>query len=149
VAFAEHEVVIQRDAMSIYNFLLDPRNLSCWRDGIRGVKLISGAAASRGAVYRPLFAGAGEPADADFALTATRPGAEIEFEVVSGPVRERGGYYLSTENDSTRVRFALRCRPAMAMLLRYPAVRRSLKAQVLELERLKSVLEPAQVQEAA
>lgn len=149
MAFAEYEVVIQRDAMSVYNFLLDPRNLPSWRPGIRGVTLISGAAGSKGAVYRPVFAGAGGPEDADFALTATRPGAEIEFEVASGPVRPHGGYYLSTEGDSTRVRFALRCRPGLAVLLRYPSIRRVLKAQVAELPRLKSVLELEHVQEAA
>ena len=142
MAFAEYEVVIQRDALSVYNFLLDPGNLPSWRDGIRGVELVSGAACSLGAVYRPLFAGAGQrPADADFELTAARPGAEIQFQVVSGPVRTHGGYYLSTEGCSTRVRFALRYRPAGAAFLAYPKVRRAMKAQVVQLERLKSVLE--------
>ncbi|KRE79210.1 SRPBCC family protein [Arthrobacter sp. Soil763] len=142
MAFAEYEVVIERDAMSIYTFLLDPRNLASWRTGIRGVKLISGAAGATGAVYRPLFAGTGGPADVDFALSTTRPGAEIEFQAIAGRMRVHGGYYLSTEGSSTRVRFALRCRPAVAALLSYPRVRRAMLAQVAELEQLKSVLEP-------
>ncbi len=142
MAFAEYEVVIQSDAMTVYSFLLDPANLPSWRPAVRGVKLISGAACAKGAVYRPLLAGAAGPADADFALTATRPGAEIEFQAVSGPARVHGGYYLSTEGCNTRVRFALRCRPAMAVLLSYPRVRRALKAQVAELEQLRGVLEP-------
>lgn len=141
MAFAEYEVVIQRDAMSIYNFLLDPRNLPCWRDGIRGVQLISGAAGSKGAVYRPISDGTGSLAVMDFELTATRPGAEIEFQAVSGPARPHGGYYLSTEGGSTRVRFALRYRAAGPVFLTLPRIRRALKAQVAQLERLKSVLE--------
>ena len=95
-----------------------------------------------GAVYRPLFAGAGGPADVDFTLSTTRPGAEIEFQAIAGRIRVHGGYYLSTEGSSTRVRFALRCRPAVAALLSYPRVRRAMMAQVAELEQLKSVLEP-------
>lgn len=141
MAFAEYEVVIQRDALSVYNFLLDPRNLMSWRDGISGVELISGAAGSMGAVYRPIFAGTGRPAAADFELTATRPGAEIQFQVIAGPARPHGGYYLSTEGGSTRVRFALRYRPPGAGVLMYPKLRRAMKAQVAQLERLKAVME--------
>jgi hypothetical protein len=50
VAFAEYEVVIKRDAMSVYKFLLDPRNRPSGRPGIGGVKLISGGAGSTGAI---------------------------------------------------------------------------------------------------
>jgi uncharacterized membrane protein len=142
VAFVEYEVVIHRDAISVYNFLLDPRNLPAWREGVRGVELISGAAGSTGAIYRPRLAGtAFGPAAADFELTATRPGAEIQFQVIVGPARPHGGYYLSSERGSTRVRFALRYRPTAVELLSYAKVRRAMKAEVAQLERLKSVLE--------
>jgi len=142
LAFAEYDVVIQRDALRVYYFLLDPGNLPAWRDGIRGVELISGAACSAGAIYRPLLAGAGfRPAAADFELTATRPGAELQFQVVVGQARPHGGYYLSTERGGTRVRFALRYRPSAAEFLSYGRLRRAMKAEVAQLERLKTVLE--------
>ena len=145
MAFAEYEVVIRRDAMSVYNFLLDPRNLPFWRNGIRGVELVSGAACSKGAIYRPRLAATGRPAAAgEFQLTATRPGAEIQFQAIAGPAQLHGGYYLSTEGSRTRVRFALRSRNAGLSLLMYPRLRREMMGQVEQLEQLKSLLEHRQ-----
>lgn len=145
MAYAENEVVIQCDSMSIYTFLVDPVNLPLWREGLSRVELVSGAAGSPGAVYRPHFADADHgPAAADFELTVTRPGAEIQFQVLNGPARPHGGYYLSTEGSSTCVRFALRCRPGRALFLPSPKIRRAIKAQVAQLERLKTVLEQQQ-----
>ncbi|MFF2029036.1 hypothetical protein [Arthrobacter sp. NPDC058192] len=145
MAQAENDVVIHRDAISIYNFLVDPVNLPLWRDGLGGVELVSGSAGSPGAVYRPHFAAAERRwAAADFELTVTRPGTEIQFQVLTGPGRPHGGYYLSTEGSSTCVRFALRCRLGAALFLVSPRVRRAMKAQVAQLERLKAVLEQQQ-----
>ncbi|MCU1566751.1 MAG: putative integral rane protein, partial [Pseudarthrobacter sp.] len=42
MAFAEHEVLIRRDAMAVYLYLLDATNLPLWRDGVRRVKLVAG-----------------------------------------------------------------------------------------------------------
>jgi len=142
VAFAEYDVVIQRGAMSVYNFLLDARNLPSWREGVRSVELASGAAGAKGAVYRQTLAGpGGRPVAADFEITEARPGAEIQYQVLMGPARPHGGYYLSTEGQSTRVRFALRCEPK-GLLVRVRSVFRCrLKAEVVQLERLKTVLE--------
>ncbi|MDQ0754937.1 SRPBCC family protein [Arthrobacter sp. B3I4] len=151
MAYAENDVVIQRDAMSVYTFLLDPVNLPLWREGVRSVELIAGAGGSQGAVYRPHLDHTGHrQSAADFELTVTRPGAEIQFQVLAGPVRPHGGYYLSSEGTSTRVRFALQCRPGAAgLLLVLPKVRRALKTQVAQLERLKTVLEKEQQRAAA
>jgi uncharacterized membrane protein len=142
LAFAEHDVVIEYDAMGIYAFLLDPRNLPYWRDGVESVELVSGAAGTPGAVYRPrLRASTFPPAAADFALTEARPGAEIQFQVLTGPVRVHCGYYLSTNGGNTHVRFALRYRPGVASFLLSAKVRRAMQAQVAQLEQLKTVLE--------
>ena len=59
MAIAEYDVVIQRDAMSVYDFLLDARNLPSWRAGVRSIELESGAAGTKGAVYRQTIAGPG------------------------------------------------------------------------------------------
>ena len=59
MAIAEYDVVIERDAMSVYDFLLDARNLPSWRAGVRSIELESGAAGTKGAVYRQTVAGPG------------------------------------------------------------------------------------------
>lgn len=142
MAFAEYDVVIERDAMSVYNFLLDAHNLPSWREGIRSVELESGAEGAKGAVYRQTLTGpGGRPVAADFEITEARPGAEIQYQVIVGPERPHGGYYLSSEGRNTRVRFALQYEPK-GLLDRLTSVfGRRMKAEVCQLERLKTVLE--------
>ncbi|GAP56110.1 SRPBCC family protein [Arthrobacter sp. 92] len=142
MAFAEYEVVIKRDAISIYNYLLDGLHLPSWREGIRSIELRSGAVGAPGAVYQQTLTGpGGRPIAGDFQITQLRPGAEIQFQVIAGPARPHGGYYLSTEGDSTRVRFALEYQPkGLAALMNF-MVQRTMNAEVAQLERLKTVLE--------
>jgi uncharacterized membrane protein len=148
MAFAEHEVLIRRDAMAVYLYLLDATNLPLWREGVRSVKLLQGPAGTKGAVYRQMVAGrSGLSIPADLEITQARPGAEIEFQVTSGPANRTGGYYLSTESSGTRVRFALEALPEgsfgfldrLGLLNRM--VQRSVCSEVAQLERLKDVLE--------
>lgn len=142
MAFAEHEVLIRRDAMAVYNFLIDGMNLPQWRRGIRSIGLASGAAGSKGAVYRQTMTGrAGRPIPADFEITHARPGAEIQFRVISGPAQPAGGYYLCTEEAGTRVRFALECQPRGFLGLMNTGIQRTMRAEVVQLGRLKDVLE--------
>ena len=142
MAIAEYDVVIRRDAMSVYDFLLDARNLPSWRPGVRSIELESGAAGAKGAVYRQTAAGpGGRVVCGNFEITEARPGAEIRYTVLDGPERTRGGYYLSTEGGSTRVRFAVECEPrGLIARIKSPLCRR-MKAEVSQLEQLKSVLE--------
>jgi uncharacterized membrane protein len=142
VAFAEYDVLIKSDAMSVYNFLADARNLQRWRVGIRSIELQSGAAGAKGAVYRQLLSGpGGRTVAGEIEIIEARPGAEIQYQVIVGQTRPRGGYYLSTEGQRTRVRFALECEPKGILdRLRNP-LRRAMKAEVCQLERLKAVLE--------
>jgi uncharacterized membrane protein len=154
MAFAEHEVLIRRDAMAVYLYLLDATNLPHWRDSVRSVKLLQGAAASKGAVYRKMVAGrSGLSIPAELEITQARPGAEIQFQVVSGHAHRSGGYFLSTEAAGTRVRFALEARAggAAGVLHRLKfldrmgflnrMLQRSVSSDVAGLERLRDVLE--------
>jgi uncharacterized membrane protein len=142
MTFAEHEVLIRRDAMSVYTFLVDGLNLPQWRDGIRSIGLAAGAVGAKGAVYQQTLVGrSGRPVAGDFEITQARPGAEIQFQVIAGPVRPSGGYYLSTEPDGTRVRFALEFQPKGFKALMKSMIQRTMKAEVAQLERLKHVLE--------
>ena len=142
MAFAEYDVVIARDALSVYNFLVDARNLPRWRAGIRSIELESGAAGSKGAVYRQTLAGPrGCPVAGSFEITEARPGAEIQYRILVGRTRPHGGYYLSTEGQSTRVRFALQREPHGILAWLKSPFRRQMKAEVRQLERLKTLLE--------
>jgi uncharacterized membrane protein len=142
MAFAEHEVLVQRDAMTVYTFLLNGLNLPAWQQGIRSISLSSGSAGSVGARYQVTLTGPrGRPIAGDFEITHARPGAEIRFQVVAGPSLPRGGFYLSTEGAATRVRFALEAPLKGLRSLARPAVRRRLQARVAQLERLRTVLE--------
>ena len=86
MAFAEHEVLIPRDAMDVYTFLIDGMNLPQWRTGIRSISLASGAAGPRApCTGRRCWAGPAGPVPADFEITEARPGAEIRFQVIAGP----------------------------------------------------------------
>jgi uncharacterized membrane protein len=154
MAFAEHEVLIRRDAMAVYLYLLDATNLPHWRDSVRSVKLLQGAAASKGALYRKMVAGrSGLSIPAELEITEARPGAEIQFQVVSGPAHRSGGYFLSTEAAGTRVRFALEARAGGAASVLHRLrfldsvgflnrmLQRSVSSDVARLERLRDVLE--------
>jgi hypothetical protein len=135
----------------VYLYLLDATNLPLWRDGVRSVKLLRGPAGTKGAVYRQMVAGrSGLSIPADLEITQARPGAEIQFDVISGPACRSGGYYLSTETSGTRVRFAVEAEQEgflnrMSFLNRLGFIntmmQRSLCSEVGQLERLKDVME--------
>jgi uncharacterized membrane protein len=148
MAFAEHEVLIRRDAMAVYEYLLDATNLPSWREGVRSVKLVKGPVDAKGATYRKMVAGrSGLSIPAELEITQARPGAEIQFRVTSGPANRSGGYYLCTESSGTRVRYALDARPggSLAFIERFGflnrMVQRSVQSDVAQLERLRSLLE--------
>ncbi|MGN7149397.1 SRPBCC family protein [Arthrobacter sp. SAFR-179] len=148
MAIAEYEVLIERDAMAVYQYLLDATNLPAWRNDVRSVKLVHGPAEAAGAAYRKMVAGrSGLSIPADLEITNVRPGAEIEFHVVSGPATRWGGYYLSTEDAGTRVRFAMEAKREgrFGFLSRLGflngMLQRRLSADVAQLDRLKHVLE--------
>ena len=133
MAIAEYDVVIHRDAMSVYDFLLDPRNLPSWRDGVRSMELESGAAGTKGAVYRQTHrrAQADDPWPRTSKSPRRGPGRRSSTRSLAGPERTHGGYYLSTEGGSTRVRFALNCEPRGFLARLNSPFRRRMKAEVV------------------
>lgn len=142
VAFAEYEVLIERDAKSVYDFLIDGLNNPLWRTGIRSIRLRSGSAGKKGALYQQTSTGpGGRPIAADFEIVEARPGAEVRFNVVAGPARPSGGYYLSTEGKRTRLRFALEYHPKGLQKLMDPMIQKTMASEVAQLEKLKAVME--------
>ncbi|WP_426004405.1 SRPBCC family protein [Paenarthrobacter sp. NyZ202] len=142
MAFAAHEVVIDRDAMTVYGFLMDGMNNALWRSGVRSISLKAGVQGENGAVYQQTLNGpGGRPIAADFQITESRPGAEVRFAVVAGPARPTGGYYLSTEGKTTRLRFALELHPKGLQKLMGGMIQKTMEAEVAQLEQLKTVIE--------
>ena len=148
MAIAEHEVLIEREAMAVYQYLLDATNLPAWRSDVRSVKLVQGPADAKGAQYRKMVAGrSGLSIPAELEITNVRPGAEIEFHIVSGPAVRWGGYYLSTEDAGTRVRFEMQAKRGgrFSFLSRFAfldgMLQRRVSSDVAQLDRLKHVLE--------
>ncbi|MGG5170605.1 SRPBCC family protein [Pseudarthrobacter sp. J1738] len=141
---AEYEVSIHKDAVTVYNFLADGLKNIEWREGVRSVALRSGAKGAKGAIYQQTLAGpGGRPIAGDYEITVARPGAELQFQVVAGPARPHGGFYLSSDGDSTRVRFVLDYVPKGLMKIMGSMVQKSMLTEVAQLERLKEVLEAA------
>lgn len=142
MAGAEHEVLVARDAMTVYSFLLDGRNLPSWQAGVRSAGLSSGSAGSVGATYQVTMDGPrGRPVARDYEITHARPGAEIQFQVVAGPSLVRGGFYLSTEGAGTRVRFALEAPTRGFRSFVRPAYRDRLRTVVGQLSKLPGAIE--------
>jgi hypothetical protein len=134
VAFADYEVVIGRDAMTVYGFLMDGMNNSLWRSGIRSISLRSGNRGQKGALYQQTIIGpGGRPIAADFQIT------------VAGPARPTGGYYLSTEGQTTRLRFALEYHPKGLQKLMNAMIQKTMESEVAQLEQLKTVMESRSV----
>ncbi|MCA4134946.1 SRPBCC family protein [Arthrobacter sp. M4] len=142
MAFAEYEVLIERDAKSVYDFLIDGLNNPLWRAGVRSIQLRSGTMGKKGALYQQTLTGpGGRPIAADFEIVEARPGAEVRFVVVAGPARPSGGYYLSSEGRKTRLRFALEYHPKGIKKLMDGMIQKTMVSEVAQLEKLKAVLE--------
>lgn len=142
MAFAQYEVLIERDAKSVYEFLVDGRNNPLWRDGIRKVELRSGTVGRKGAVYQQTLTGpGGRPIAGDYEIVEARPGAEVRFAVVAGPARPTGGFYLSSEGNKTRLRFALEYHPKGLRKLMDGMIQKTMAGEVAQLEKLKAFLE--------
>ncbi|MGO4454914.1 SRPBCC family protein [Arthrobacter sp. RAF14] len=142
VVHASHDVLIRCDALSVFSFLADGANNPRWREGLRSVILRSGAPGAVGAVYQQSYEhGSLSSIPGTYRITASRSGAELEFAVLYGPVGTRGGYYLSTEGDSTRVRYALDFTPRGFRRFYWRDSQRVLEQEVRQLERLKAILE--------
>jgi carbon monoxide dehydrogenase subunit G len=141
MSMATHEVKIERSPHDVFAFLADGENDPKWRPGVADVKRESGEGA--GAVFRQGVKGPmGKRVDADYRLTEYDPDSALAFEVIAGPVRPHGRYELLPDGDSTRVRFTLECELSGAKkLMMRRSVEKSMRDEVANLERLKSVLE--------
>jgi uncharacterized protein YndB with AHSA1/START domain len=138
---ATNELTIARPPEEVFGFLADGENDPRWRPAVSDVSRTSGEGV--GTVFRQGMKGPlGRRIPADYRLTEYQPGRLLAFEVIAGPVRPRGRYELSPDNGGTRVRFTLECELTGAKrLLMGRSVEKSIRGEVGNLERLRSVLE--------
>jgi uncharacterized membrane protein len=142
MAHAENEITIQRPVSVVYAFLADGLNNPKWRNGVQEIELKRGAAGQEGAIYSQVLTGPrGRPIQGDYQITSARPGESLEFKVIAGPARPEGQYVLRAEDGRTTVRFVLDLKLPLLMKMMDRIVTRTMEAEVLQLTKLKSVLE--------
>jgi uncharacterized membrane protein len=137
---ASNEIVIDRLPDDVFRFLADPENDPRWRSGVLDIKRVSGSGV--GALYAQGVKGpGGRRISADIEITELTPGEGIAFQTLTGPVRPRGQYMISTADRGTRVRFELEADLKGLKRLMAPMVQRTMNNEVGQLDRLKRVME--------
>jgi carbon monoxide dehydrogenase subunit G len=138
---AEREIVIDRPAGEVYEFLSNAENDAQWRPGVLEIRRASGEGV--GAVYRQKVKGPmGRSIDADIETTELVPNELIVFRTRTGPVRPTGRYELSPAGDGMRVRFRLDAELGGAKkLFMGRMVEKTMQSEVGALDNLKRVLE--------
>lgn len=137
---ASGEVVIGRPAGEVWTFLADAENDIRWREGVIEIKRVGGDGV--GASYEQRVKGpAGRPVPADIEITELTPGTVIGFRATAGPVRPTGRYELRSVPDGTAVRFSLKTELRGLKKLMTPIVKKTMRAEVANLEKLRRVLE--------
>lgn len=140
MAEASNSVNIGRSPADVFAFLAEGENNQRWRPGVTDIRHRSGT--GKGAVYEQGVKGPfGRRVPADYEITAYEPDERIEFRAIAGPVRPEGSYELQPVGDGTRVTFTLRCAPRGFAKLMSPMVAKTMRSEVAQLDRLRSVLE--------
>jgi hypothetical protein len=124
----------------VFAFLSQGENDLRWRSGVLDIRRKSGE--GRGAIYEQGVKGPfGRRVPADYEVTVFEPDRRIGFRAIAGPVRPEGSYELTPVDTGTRVKFALHAEPRGLAKLMTPMVARTMRAEVAQLDRLRTVLE--------
>jgi uncharacterized protein YndB with AHSA1/START domain len=139
---AEHTITVARSPQEVFDYLADGTHNLEWRAGVLEIERTS-AAAGEGATYRQVLAGpGGRRIDGDYRITAFEPPRRLEFQVTAGPARPTGVFELSENgSQSARVRFALDLTATGLMKLMSPMITRTMRREVAQLDKLKTILE--------
>jgi uncharacterized membrane protein len=140
MASATATVRIERRASDVFALLADAENDPLWRPGVIEIVRVSGDEV--GTIYGQKVAGpAGRPVQADIEITAYEPDRILAFRTTTGPVRPHGRYELTAIGDATEVRFTLTAELRGVKRAMGPIVTKTMRSEVANLDRLKSVLE--------
>jgi uncharacterized protein YndB with AHSA1/START domain len=137
---ASNTVQIARPAADVFAFLADGTTNTQWRAGVTDISLKSGS--GDGAVYEQGVKGPfGRRVPADYEITAYEPDRHIGFRAIAGPVRPEGSYELEPSDGGTRLTFTLSCSPSGFAKVMTPMVAKTMRAEVAQLDRLRTILE--------
>jgi uncharacterized membrane protein len=137
---ANNDILIDRACDDVYAFLADPENDPQWRSGVLDLKRVSGEGV--GARYAQGVKGpGGRRIAADIEITELTPGKTIAFQTIAGPIRPRGRYVLAAADGGTHVRFELEAELHGFKRLIAPMVQKTMNHEVVQLARLKDVIE--------
>lgn len=137
---AASTIEIRRPVDEVFAFLSDGENDRRWRSGVLDVRRKSGH--GRGAIYEQGVKGPfGRRVPADYEITVFEPEQRIGFRAIAGPVRPEGSYELTPTDGGTQVKFALRAAPRGLAKLMTPIVAKTMRSEVAQLDRLRTVLE--------
>jgi uncharacterized protein YndB with AHSA1/START domain len=137
---AKNSVEISRPASQVFAFLADGERNAEWRAGITDISHRSGE--GKGAIYAQGVKGPfGRRVPADYEITDYQRDRRLAFRAIAGPVRPEGEYELEPTARGTRVTFSLRCSPRGIAKLMTPLVASTMRSEVAQLDKLRSVLE--------
>jgi uncharacterized protein YndB with AHSA1/START domain len=139
---AENTVTVDRPISDVFNYLADGENEAQWRNGVLEIKRTS-ATSGTGATYRQVLAGPlGRRIAGDFKVTAFVPPRQLDFEVIAGPARPKGSFYLTSVGpERTTVRFTLEVEPKGFMKFMSSMINKQVRQEVGQLRKLKTELE--------
>ena len=138
---AERTVAVARPAEVVFDWLASGQRSALWRESVRELALMTSATAE-GAVFRQVIHGpGGRDIDCDYLITRYDPPHRLEFAVVAGPARPTGSFELVERDAHTHVTFCLDAAPRGLQRLMAPLWSRVLRAEVAQLDKLKTVLE--------
>ncbi len=138
---ASRTISISRPPEAVFAVVADGTTAMQWRPGVTDVALESGS--GLGARYRQGVRGpGGRRVDADYVITVYEPGSRLAFSATAGPIRPTGEYRLEATDDGTRLTFSLDAQlGGLKGLLMGRAVQASMDAEMMALDRLKTLVE--------
>lgn len=137
---ATNTIEIARPPAEVFAFLADGTNDRRWRGGVLDIRLRSGT--GEGAIYEQGVKGPfGRRVPADYEVTHHEPDRQIAFRAIAGPVRPEGSYELKPTDRGTQITFTLSCTPTGIAKLMTPMVAKTMRAEVAQLDRLRTLLE--------
>ncbi|HEY3781998.1 MAG TPA: SRPBCC family protein [Fimbriimonadaceae bacterium] len=139
---ADATVVVGKPVHEVFQFLAEGRNNALWRPTVMDVALRSGRPGTVGSVYKQgLKDKKGKRVDGDYEITVVKQNEEINFQVVNGPDKAKGKFFLASVADGTRVRFSLDYEARGFGKLIEDNLSKQLQVEVMHLSNLKKYLE--------
>ena len=143
MAHAEYRVVVSRPIGAVFEFLAEGANNPRWRPAVLEIRPGPEPAGVGQTFAQQLKGPMGRPIRGDYRITRWEPPHLLAFVVTAGPARPTGSYMLVEAGPGdTELTFVLDLPPrGLLGRLMDGMVARTMRAEVANLEQLKTVLE--------